>query len=233
MCDHFLFSRAQRAADPSKAAAEYILQRRRRKKSSGGGIHPLCASSKAWLWTSWRASHMQMHPRAVKFVERSCERTVLWRPVSQKQNVGDALDFSTLSNFSHFGSNQSGENIVLWRFLGLNWLFTSHACHLQLSTVLLSSSHACVVPSSTCDFSFLSVSPLTPAPALHAALIGPSEGSLLSAALIIFTFLHQVILLKLWSQLKLRAPSRGDDEGLCSLVLVLEGSEMGSSAPHH
>lgn len=152
---------------------------------------------------------------------------------SQKQDGSDALVLSTLPNFSHFGSNQSRENIVLWRFLGFNWLFRSHACHLQPSTVFLSSSHACVVLSSTCDFSFLSVSPLTQAPAVHAALIGPSESSLLCSALIIFTFLHRVISLKLWSQLNLRAPSRGDDEGLCCLVLVLEGSVMGSSAPHH
>lgn len=132
--------------------------------------------------------------------------------MSQRQGRRDAAVVSTLQNFSHFGSNQSGENILL---------------------LLLSSSHACVVPSSTCDFSFLSVSPLTPAPALRAALIGPRAGSLLRSALIIFTFLHRVISLKLWRQLNLRAPSTCDDEGLCCWVLVLEGSKTASSAPYH
>lgn len=63
MCDRFLFPRAQRAADLSKAAAEYILQRRLRKKSSGGGgFHPLGAGSE----TSQRPSRMSIHPHAGK-----------------------------------------------------------------------------------------------------------------------------------------------------------------------
>lgn len=57
MCDGFLFSRAQRAADLSKAAAEYILQRRHRKRSSSG-FHPLCASSKGRFRASRKASRM-------------------------------------------------------------------------------------------------------------------------------------------------------------------------------
>lgn len=189
MCDGFLFSRAQRAADLSKAAAEYILQRRHRKRNSSG-FHPLCASSKGRFRASRRASHMKSAPTHCLICGTSFGQKRFVRRLSQcsqKQDGSDALVFSTLPNFSHFGSNQSRENIVLWRFLGLNWLFRSHTCHLQLSTVLLSSSHACMVLSSTCDFSFLSVSPLTPDPAVHDALIGPSESSLLCSALIIFS----------------------------------------------
>lgn len=48
MCDGFLFSRAQRAADLSKAAAEYILQRRHRKRSSSG-FHPLCCQQQSQI----------------------------------------------------------------------------------------------------------------------------------------------------------------------------------------
>lgn len=61
MYDGFFFSRAQRAVDPSKAAAEYILQRRHGTRS-GSGFHPLRASSKGWFRASRRASRMQSAP---------------------------------------------------------------------------------------------------------------------------------------------------------------------------
>lgn len=202
MCDCFFFA-AQRAADQSKAAAEYILQRRLRKKhSSGGGFHPLCASSRAWCWTSRRASHMEMRPHAVTTVQHNLDRSVLCG-CCLRNKASAFLNFVKLFSlwFQPEWRKQCCIKICGIKLAAQITRLLSPLCS-SPPAMLAWFYHLLVI-------SLFSASDPWPRPSPARCTNRSQRGR---SALIIFTFLHRLISLRLWSQLKLRAPSRGDDE---------------------